>query len=252
MHWLPELCQVLAIYPYSVRRCWSDIPNTLYLWSILEAARQLSVSDLQSLLGSMTAERTEWMRGEWDAATFAATAKHMPHGSQVSSVADRLSQSYVSNQPWKEPAWHEVMRPVASVGWGNIVVWSLLGSLVTERTEWLRRKLSTTWFPSFSNSRETFQELCVNPPFMDYQRDVKPCKAQLRSHWCEKLFFPCSCESVMLWICTGIRSKDCISTSQPAFWWAFFFLEGKVEQQFLSEMSMWIWIAQTWFQTRHW
>ena len=153
------------------------IPNTLYLWSLLQAARQLSVSDLQSLLGSMTAERPEWVKCEWDAAAFATTAKQVPHGSQVSSVANRLSQSYVSNQPWKQPAWHEVMRRVASVCWGNIVVWSLLGSLVTERTEWLRRKLSTTCLPSFSNFRESFQELCFNPPFRDDQRDVKPCKA---------------------------------------------------------------------------
>ena len=118
-----------------------------------------------------------WVKGEWDAAAFAATAKQEPHGSQVSSVADRLSQSYVSNQPWREPAWHEVMRSVASVCWGNIVVWSLLGSLVTERTEWLGRKLSTTCLPSFINFRETFQELCFNPPFKDNQRDVKPCQA---------------------------------------------------------------------------
>lgn len=31
-----------------------------------------------------------------------------------------------------------------------------------------------------------------------------------------------------------------------------FFFEGKVEQKILCEMSMWILIMQTWFQTRHW
>ena len=53
------------------------------------------------------------------------------------------SQSCVSNEHWRETAWHEVMQSVASAAcWGNIVVWSLLGPLGTERTEWFRRASS--------------------------------------------------------------------------------------------------------------
>ena len=72
---------------------------------------------------------------------------------------------------------------------GNIVVWSLLGPLATERTEWLRHASSefshmasealkaTTCLTHFINVCETFQELCCNPSFKDDQRDVKSCKA---------------------------------------------------------------------------
>ena len=106
--------------------------------------------------------------------------------SNVSSMFQNCSQSCVSNQHWREPVWHEVMR---SACWGNIVVWSLLGPLATEHTEWLRHASSefchmasealkaTTCLTRFINVCETFQELCCNPSFKDDQRDVKSCKA---------------------------------------------------------------------------
>ena len=52
------------IYPKVLTIYWDvdKIPQHSIPWSLLQAARQLSVSDLQNLLGSMTAERTEWVK----------------------------------------------------------------------------------------------------------------------------------------------------------------------------------------------